>query len=513
MNIWSGIVDEIGEAKTPALLVAAVVLSLLTRFTAENHRQRQRSAFVLLALHLVLVLVAGVLRGVGSTVYREVHLAALILVTLALVGMAGTFLFAGALPRIRVSVPRILQDVLIALSAAIVIFTLASRAGLNLSGLIATSAVLTAVIGLAFQDTLGNVVGGLTVQLDDSVHVGDWIRVGDIVGRVTDVRWRYTAIETRNWETVVLPNSMLVKGQVTILGRRAGQPTQWRRWVHFNVDFRYAPSEVVRIVLDAVRGVAIPNVSENPRPDCIFMSMDESYGRYSVRYWLTNLAVDDPTDSVIRMRIYFALRRAGIPLSIPAHAVFLTEDSAERRQEKTRADLGRRLGALAKVELFSELSEAERLHLADHLRYSPFAPGETMTRQGAEAHWLYMIIDGTASVRVAVEGGEREVTRLASGDFFGEMSLLTGEKRAATVEAVTKVECYRLDKAAFQDLLVSRPEVTDHIAELLARRKSELSAIRDDLDQATARERLRVTKTDLIGKIRNFFALDEDPPT
>src|SRR6185436_9461244 len=145
------------------------------------------------------------------------------------------------------NVPRILQDVLVASSALVAVFMLASRAGLNLSGLIATSAVLTAVIGLAFQDTLGNLVGGLAIQLDDSVRLDDWIKVGDIVGRVSEIRWRYTAIETRNWETVVLPNSVLVKNQVMVLGRRKGEPVQLRRWIYFNVDFRYPPSEVLRV--------------------------------------------------------------------------------------------------------------------------------------------------------------------------------------------------------------------------------------------------------------------------
>src|SRR5262249_55575533 len=132
---------------------------------------------------------------------------------------------------------------------------------LNLSGIIATSAVLTAVIGLAFQDTLGNIVGGLALELDDSVSVGDWIKVGDVVGKVTEVRWRYTAIETRNWETVILPNSLLVKGQVTILGQRQGQPHYWRRWVYFNVDFRFRPSDVIASVHGALRGITIENVA------------------------------------------------------------------------------------------------------------------------------------------------------------------------------------------------------------------------------------------------------------
>jgi small-conductance mechanosensitive channel/CRP-like cAMP-binding protein len=512
MDIGSGILDEFRQDKTVELLAAAVVLLAVTRALAGKHAERLRSAVVLFGLHLALLPVAGALRMGGSTLYRETRLASLALATLAFIGTTATLLFHGVLPRLRVSVPRILQDVLVASSSGIAIFMVASRAGVNLSGLIATSAVLTAVIGLAFQDTLGNVVGGLAIQLDDSVRLGDWIKVGEVVGRVTEIRWRYTAVETRNWETVILPNSLLVKGQVTVLGRRAGQPPYWRRWVYFNVDFRYPPSDVVTAVLATLAGGGIDNVAESPPPNCVLMDLHESYGRYAVRYWLTDLAVDDPTDSVVRTRIYFALRRANIPLSMPAHAVFLTEDSTERKEGKTQAETGRRLRAIDQVELFRGLSEEEHAHLADHLHHAPFAAGEVMTRQGAEAHWLYIVIGGTASVRVTAEGGvEREVARLEAGAFFGEMSLLTGQSRAATVVALTPVECYRLDKAAFQGLIGNRPEIAEQIADVLARRRMELSAVRENLDEEAERERLRVTRTDLVGKIRGFFALEEPP--
>ncbi|HVU05746.1 MAG TPA: mechanosensitive ion channel family protein [Polyangiaceae bacterium] len=510
MDLWSAFLAELALDRTFQLSALALVTFVLSRALARENRKRLRSATILFGIHLVLVPTAAAIALAKSSLHGEIRLVALIFATLGLIQMVATLLFS-ALSRVRVSVPRILQDVIVASTSIVAIFMLAGRAGLNLSGLIATSAVLTAVIGLAFQDTLGNVVGGLALQLDDSVRVGDWVKVGDLSGKVVEIRWRYTAIETRNWETVIVPNSLLVKGQVIVQGRRRGMPTYLRRWVYFNVDFRYQPSEVTRIVLEALRGTPIERVATDPRPDCVLMDLNESYGRYAVRYWLTDIAVDDPTDSVIRTRIYFALRRANIPLSMPAHAVFLTEDSSQRKQEKVRADMDRRLAALSHVELFHGLSNDERTHLAEHLRYAPFAPGEVMTRQGAEAHWLYMIVEGEVSIRIASDGAEREVARLQAGEFFGEMSLLTGERRTATVVALTPVECYRLDKAAFQELLVARPEVTETIADVLAKRKSELTAVREDLDADA--EQMRVTRNDLVWKIRNFFSLDDAPPS
>jgi small-conductance mechanosensitive channel/CRP-like cAMP-binding protein len=514
MDIGLEFLAELRADKTAEIAAAAVVLFAVTRVLAVGHRKRLRSALVLFGLYLALVPVAAILRVTGSTLYVETRFAAMVLATWAFVLVMSTVAFVG-LPRVRVNVPRLLQDVLVAGSLMIAVFMQGSRAGLNLSGLIATSAVLTAVIGLAFQDTLGNVVGGLALQLDDSVRLDDWIQVGDVVGRVAEIRWRYTAVETRDWETVIIPNSMLVKGQVTVLGRRIGQPVQLRRSVNFNVDFRYPPTLVLRVVTEAFQDTPIARVAAIPAPDCVLTNIEESFARYAVRYWLTDIAVDNATDTVVRTRIYFALRRAEIPLSMPAHAVFLTEDSVERRDLKTQAEIDRRLRALERVELFAGLSPEEQTKLAEHLHYAPFAAGETMTRQGAEAHWLYMVIEGEAGVRVALDGtADREVATLRSGDFFGEMGLLTGQKRSATVVAKTSVECYRLEKTGFQEFVANRPELAEQIAEILARRQTELSAARDDLDQATAGERMRITRTDLLGKIRDFFGLEGDsrPP-
>src|SRR5262249_21541454 len=325
-----------------------------------------------------------------------------------------------------------------------------------------------------------------------------------------EIRWRYTAIETRNWETVIIPNGMLMKGQVVVEGRRDGQPMQLRRWVWFNVDFRFEPNDVIRAVNEALVAAPIERVAATPAAHCILMELHESYGRYAVRYWLADMAVDAPTDSVIRTRIFSALKRAGIPLSMPAHAVFLTEDSAARKEEKSQKDRERRHAALAHVELFDALDAESRDRLADGLRHAPFARGEAMTRQGAEGDWLYMIVEGQASVRVSQDGVEKEVARLAPGTLFGEMSLMTGARRTATVVAATDVECYCLDKAAFQDILRARPELAEGMAAILAKRHAGLAAAKEGLDAEARERRLAEDKRDILHKMRAFFGLAHD---
>ncbi|MBI1945632.1 MAG: mechanosensitive ion channel family protein [Deltaproteobacteria bacterium] len=489
-----------------AFLTLVVTLLLGRALPGRAHRRLPASVW-LFAVQLVLLVVVALLVTLGNDADDEARLAQRVILAMAWVGMGGALVFGVILPRTRFPVSRILQDLVVGAAAIAVIAAVLHNHGVALAGLFATSAVVTAVIGFSLQDTLGNTIGGLALQTDGSVRVGDWIKVGEVAGKVTEIRWRYTAIETRNWETVLLPNSTLMKGPVTVLGRRHGEPELWRRWVWFNVDFRYPPPDVIGAVEGALRAQPIDNVAASPQPNCILMDLHESYGRYAVRYWLKDLAVDDPTDSAVRTRVMYALRRADIPLSIPAHALFVTEESAERKESKSASDKQRRTDALHKVELFAPLEDAELERLADALHPAPFTKGEVLTRQGAEAHWLYLLITGEAAVRVAKDGIETEVARIGAGSFFGEMSLMTGEPRSATVVALSDVECYRLDAAAFRDLLERRPQLAEPIARLLAERRANLAAVTEGLDAEARRRKMESDSSDLFKKMKAFFKL------
>ena len=500
-------------AEALRLNVLRVVLTLFLSFAAIRglapaYLRRLRAPTVTAVLFLLLLLVSSYLRRSPSVqLLSDLRLVAEGLGMLTIVWALATMVFGLLDTRLRFVVPRIVSDLIVASVTIAALSIMLSRKGFNLSSLLATSAVLTAVIGLALQDTLGNMVAGITLQLDSSVRVGDWIKVGDLSGRVSEIRWRYTAIETRNWETVIVPNAQLIKGQVVIQGRRQGAPVQWRRWLYFNVDYRYSPNVVTEVVERALRSEKAPNVAETPMPQCLLYEVRESYYRFAVRYWLTDLAVDDPTDALVRNRVVTALKRAEIPLSMPAQAIFMTAETSERREAKLLADLDRRVECLRSISLFSPLSTTELRKLASALHAVPFSPGEVLTRQGAAAHWLYIVVSGSVAVRVHHGELEQEVARLGQGQYFGEMGLLTGEPRTATVVAVDEVDCYRLGKQVFQELIAERPELVEGVARELAKRRAQLAAAHDDLTAVAERENEAQSALDLIRKMRRFFGM------
>jgi small-conductance mechanosensitive channel/CRP-like cAMP-binding protein len=506
---WSTLAQELWSAWTPVLVLAYfATAALVARAPRPIERYHMRAATTLVVGH---VLAMGLAVGQDAAGYESniAEILALAFKAFAVVTLGMTAVLRALLPRVGVVLPRILIDLLTAFGAIVSFIVIGRRAGFSVAGLITTSAVLTAVIAFSLQDTLGNIMGGLSVQLDKSVAVGDWISLGpgQPSGQVVEIRWRYTAIQTRSWDTVIVPNNALVKSQVTILGRRIGEPRLSRRQVDFFVDFRTSPTEVIGAVESALRADPVPRMARDPQPTALFVGVRDSYAHYCVRYWLEDLAVDEGTDSAVRIRVWFALRRADIPMSIPASSVFVTQETAERAERKTSDELSRRIAALASVDLFRGLPEETRRGLASDLRYTPFAAGETITHEGALEDGLYMLVSGQAVVRIGAGGEVREVARLAAGQFFGEMSLMTGEARTASVVAATDVVCYRVDKPAFERILRETPSIADSIAEVLAARRMALEAARDEREEQR-HSRMETAKQDLLGRIRGFFGLD-----
>ncbi|MEW6646190.1 MAG: mechanosensitive ion channel family protein [Pseudomonadota bacterium] len=509
---WGVLVQYAGHQGLGWLLLAVVLLSLILLRAVPAARPTLFNTLLLFAVSLVGLLFSALLFASGldaaAASLRELFL---LIEGMAAIRLAGLALFRWLLPLLRLAPPRILEDMAVIAAYLVWAMVRLRYAGLDLSGIVATSAVITAVLAFSMQDTLGNILGGIALQLDDSLQVGDWIKVDDVTGRVVDIRWRSTSVETRNWETVVIPNSQLMKGKFVVLGRRQGQPEQWRRWVWFNISYGVPPARVIDVVERALRHTAIPNVAHQPLPNCVMMDFSDSAARYAVRYWLTDLAVDDPTDSAVRQHIYAALQRAGIEPCIPEQYVHVEKESAKHEALRQARELQQRLAFLHQVDLFRTLTEDELRLVAERLKYTPFVRGDVITQQGAVAHWLYILTEGEAEVVLEAAGGQRPlgVIDAARGPgFFGEMGLMTGEPRTATVIARSDVECYRLDKASFESIIQSRPALAEEISHVMASRRGGLDSARQALDEQAHGTHVIQGESEMLRKIRRFFRLE-----
>jgi small-conductance mechanosensitive channel/CRP-like cAMP-binding protein len=532
MSTWAGLLAELIHAVPAApgtgLSAAAVpwrpfasaaglvaVAGLMHRFQPKR-RRRLRHTVILFGLHLLLLLLSALLLKASSPSWSKVSgdIAELFGVVTVL-NLGVLLVFDLVLPALALEIPSIIADLVIGAGYLLATFHTLQESGTNLSGLIATSAVVSGVIGLSLAPTLGNVLGGVALQLDNSIHQGDWVQLGDMQGRVKEIHWRHTVVETRNWDTVVVPNATLLSANITLLGRRSDQALQRRYWVYFNVDFRFAPADVIQLVTDALQASPLPNVAKEPRPHAICFDFAgqgrDSFATYAVRYWLTDLAADDPTNSAVRERIYSALQRASIPLAVPASTVFVSQDDEEHKQRKAQRDHRRRVDLLGQVPLFKGFTPEEMAQLADEAVPTPFARGEVMTLQGRTSHFLYILARGEARVTLRLERGEEaEVAILHAPNVFGEFGVMTGNPREATVTAVCPSECLRIDREVIRKILTERPELAEVLSSVMASRAAHLESIRSNL---TAEQRNKTVETErvrVLHQIERFFGLSDD---
>lgn len=504
------------------MFAAIVVVAALVNRFRPAHRTQVRRVVILFVLHLITFSVHYAFKSAGETVWASrLLLATELIQSFTMVNLGATAIFSVLLPATGVVLPMIASDLLVGLGYIAATLGVLTSHGANPTGALASAAVVSAVLAISLQSTLGNILGGVALQLDGSIHEGDWIQLENgRQGRIRAIRWRHTVVETRDWSTIIVPNAQLLASNITILGKRDGDSVPQRMWVWFNVDFRFPPTRVIQTVTDALTASPIVGVASDPPPNCVCMDftkeMRESFATYAVRYWLTDLAADDPTNSRVRARIYTALRRANIPLALPAKTMWVQLDDDERAKKKLSRQTDERVRALRGVALFRSLTEGELHTLAQGMSHVIYTAGETCTRQGSVAHWLYILTGGTVEIRMSIDPDGPEgplpavskvVTKLSAPDVFGEMGLMTGESRAADVVACTDVDCFRLDKETFERVLLPRPEIANELSEKLAKRRIELIAARDGLDDRQKEARESIERDRILGAIRSFFSL------
>ena len=498
-------VSELLRTEIAWAMAAALALALALLALRPSDRASVRNALILLGACALAVVAEELTVTMGAHAAAAVAAEfAGVLAGVVLIRLATMFVFRVTLPALQAHPARIVEDIATAL--LIIGWGLAwlRLSGVDPTGLVATSAVITGVVAFSMQDTLGNVLGGVVLQLDRSLRVGDWVRVDDVAGRVIEITWRHTAIETRNRETVVIPNGWLIKNRFTVIGSRGDARAAWRRWVRLNVDLEAPPTRVCAVLEAAVRDAEIAHVAESPRPSALLMEIGPRYGGYALRYWLDDPQFDDATDSEVRTHLLVALSRHGMKLGVPYEEQLAIRDDEAHRETKRADERGRRLAAISAMELFAPLTPEERESIAGHLAYAPFVAGDVITRQGATAHWLYLMISGQADVWVDTPAGRKPIATLEAGNVFGEMGMMTGEPRRATVGARTDVVCYRLDKSGFETIIKARPDIAEAISRVLAARETELQSRRglgDAGGSAAGRH------ADIHQRIRAFFGL------
>lgn len=400
--------------------------------------------------------------------------------------------------------PRIFRDVTQAVVYVIVLMFTLRAVGVEPGSLLTTSALLTAVIGLSLQDTLGNMVSGLALQMQRPFQVGDWIQFDPDprqIGRVTEVNWRATTVMTNDLVELIVPNATLARASIRNYSRPS---TISRRSVLVQGPYDVSPHRVHEAILAAIAHA--PGVLEEPAPIVQTLRFAESGIDYDVKFFTDSFAARDTIDGHVRDRIWYALQRAEIQVPYPHRTVHMHAVSEESRGRSLQQELARRDRILRCVDFLDVLPTEAHRSLAGAATVRLYGPGELIAKQGDTASELFIIDRGEVVVELPrEERSPRVVARLGPGKFFGEMGLMTGEERTASVRATTECEVLVLSYEAVQGVLASNGDVIDKIGELLLQRQAELDQARAARDTMAGPMEERSKR--LISQIKSFFKL------
>jgi len=368
----------------------------------------------------------------------------------------------------------------------------------SLPALLATSAIITAVLGLALQETLGNLFSGVALAIERTVQVGDMVRTGETIGLVEQLSWRAIKVRTMEGNSLLIPNSVASRDRLEVF-RRGSVPMA--RILRVGLEYDAPPARIRASLEAAVRDV--PGVAAVPPPICYLHSFRDFAVEYELRYWLDDYARFLEIDARVRERVWYRLEREGLAFAYP-----VIRQHQYRFEPPAPPDPAARiLAAIDRNAFFAPLSADERRRLAGGARLHRFAEGEIVVREGDTTSSMFLIADGRAAVSVhgpAAGGGvaSRGVAVLSPGSAFGEISLLTGEPRLATVRALTEATLVEIDKATLAPILVSNPSLVEKIGAIVLARRREAA------DRRAAPETGAAPEPDSLGaRIARFFGL------
>lgn len=369
----------------------------------------------------------------------------------------------------------------------------------KLTSLLATSGVIAMIVGLAIQINISNIFSGIAINIEQPFRVGDWVSIGAFEeGKVIDITWRSTRIMSRAGSILSIPNSLASESPI----HNFDYPDD-SFWLRFTVHVHpsHHPQRVQKIIKDAVLSSHV--VQKVPEPYVVFRGVNEWSAGYLVYCSVRDYTWKLMHEEAVWIRIWIHLNRAGITPAIQQQDIYLFKGVKERGEEIATKPMI----VLEEVEIFRPLSKEAKTYLSERIKKHHFSMGNIIVRQGDQGSSLFIIVEGVVGVKV--QGKETndsvEVARLGAGNFFGEMALLTGEERTATVTAITDVFLFEITKEDIAGLITQQPEVSEMLTKILTQRqlmnKSQMNVQRDvKMEEEALYKRFRE-------KVENFFSL------
>lgn len=368
-----------------------------------------------------------------------------------------------------------------------------------IAGLIASSGLVTLIIGLAIRDMIADFFSGLAMNIERPYSIGDWVELEPgLVGRVTELNWRSTRLVTQSARTVVVPNNNLAGRQFI---NYSLPQRRYRESIELALNYTTDPERAENILTAAVMATA--GLAENAPHNVRIKHFDARGVTYDIRFWIDDLADKVTLRHRVACNVLRHLHQAGIPIPYAQQEIVVTRER-QRRQER-RLDV-RRL--LSRIDLLRHMTSAELDQLAAQAKPRDYAKDSVIFECGDVGESLYLLVEGVAEARVgAANGGPQTVAHIEPGQAFGEMSLLTGEPRLATVRAITDVHALEIRREDLEPIFRARPEIANGLADVMAHRLRYNKAYAAHNEDAQAADAHTSRARHIAGKISQFFGI------
>lgn len=343
----------------------------------------------------------------------------------------------------------------------------------ELSGILLTSTVASAIIGFSIQDILGNLFSGVALQIEAPFAIDDWVEIGGHEGQVLSQNWRSLMLLTRENHRISLTNRYVASDKIVNYSR----PTQRQiQIIYLDLDYSHPPNQVKQILIDFLNSVEECEYDPNVPP---FVAGFADYSiRYGLRFWIKDYGDIIKIQDLVYTRLWYIFKREGIKIPFPTAIQYEFEAPMQFVEdgEVMAADLPR---LLKSFELLDGLEDHQLDQLAQSAVTQIYTAGEVLVREGEEGDSMFLVTKGVANVTISGDYGQQILVQTKKiGEIFGEMSLLTGEPRSATIQAKTDVEAILIRKEEFTSVLMQDPSILNVLLDGLESQKNNLQTSR-----------------------------------
>lgn len=399
-------------------------------------------------------------------------------------------------------VPRFIHQLILIVVSIFVILMYGKVAfGWPITDFLTGGAVVSIVIGLALQESLGNLFSGLMLQAAPPFVLGDFIQAGGLEGRVVDMTWRAVTLHTLDDNYVVIPNGSIAKQE--IVNYHAPTSTT-ARMVKIGLDYDLPPCDAVAVLQRAA--LETNGVQATPPPTIVMLEFADSSIIYGIKFWITEPQRHLRVEHEVRMHAWYRIREKGYNIPFPVRTVEVVNHHAKKTRERA-SDIAMHEESFIRIPLLEPLSPAQKRMLAEGASDVQLAPGQVLFEQDDAGDSLFVIRKGKADVLVrGAGGGTSLLATLHEGDVIGEMSALTGQPRTATIRAATSLSMVQIDKRDFKRLIDSDPSVLEKISTLIARRNLEREQhLQGQAASAPEAQAITVQQQSLLDRMIRFF--------